>query len=92
MRFDDGFHRRANDRFAPEADLKAASRLLQTEDGGLSYRASAIFGPGEVLQFGDNFIDNDITDLRQFKAGDPPRSYWLTGSICRENTDEQFRG
>jgi hypothetical protein len=29
---------------------------------------------GEALQFGDNFINDRITDLRQFEAGDPPRS------------------
>jgi hypothetical protein len=29
---------------------------------------------GEALQFGDNFIDDRITDLRWFGAGDPPRS------------------
>jgi hypothetical protein len=29
---------------------------------------------GEALQFGDNFINDRITDLRQFEARDPPRS------------------
>jgi hypothetical protein len=29
---------------------------------------------GEAFQFGDNFINDRITDLRQFEAGDPPRS------------------
>jgi hypothetical protein len=28
---------------------------------------------GEALQFGDNFINDRITDLRQFEPGDPPR-------------------
>ncbi len=28
----------------------------------------------EAFQFGDNFINDRITDLRQFEAGDPPRS------------------
>jgi hypothetical protein len=27
----------------------------------------------EAFQFGDNFINDRITDLRQFEAGDPPR-------------------
>ena len=35
--------------FAPEADLKAAIRLLQTEDGGPSYWTSAIFGPDDSI-------------------------------------------
>jgi hypothetical protein len=30
---------------------------------------------GEALQFRDNFINDQITDLRQFEAGDPPRTY-----------------
>jgi hypothetical protein len=38
-----------NGRFAPEADSKAASRLFQTEDGGLSYWTSAIFGPDDSI-------------------------------------------
>jgi len=29
---------------------------------------------GEAFQLGDNFINDRITDLRQFEAGDPPRS------------------
>ena len=29
---------------------------------------------GEAFQFGNNFINDKITDLRQFDAGDPPRS------------------
>ena len=29
---------------------------------------------GEAFQFGDNFIKDRITDLRQFEADDPPRS------------------
>jgi hypothetical protein len=29
---------------------------------------------GKTLQFGDNFINDLITDLRRFEAGDPPRS------------------
>ena len=29
---------------------------------------------GEAFQFGENFIDDPITGLRQFEAGDPPRS------------------
>jgi hypothetical protein len=33
--------------FAP--DLKAAIRLLQTEDGGPSYWTSAIFGPDDSI-------------------------------------------
>jgi hypothetical protein len=32
------------------------------------------FARGVALQFGDNFINGRITDLRQFEAGDPPRS------------------
>jgi hypothetical protein len=28
---------------------------------------------GEALQFGENFINDRITDLRQFEAGNPPR-------------------
>jgi hypothetical protein len=47
---------------------------------------------GEAFRFGDNFINDQITDLRQFEAGDPPRSYQVTGSICRENTCDEFRG
>ena len=27
-----------------------------------------------AFQFGDNFINDRITNLRQFEAGDPPRS------------------
>jgi len=29
----------------------------------------------EAFQFGDNFIKDRITDLRQSEADDPPRSY-----------------
>ena len=29
---------------------------------------------GEAFQFGDHFINEGITDLRQFEAGDPPGS------------------
>jgi hypothetical protein len=36
-------------RFVPEADLKAATRMLQSEDRGLSYSTSAIFGPDESI-------------------------------------------
>jgi hypothetical protein len=28
----------------------------------------------EAFQFGDNFINDRITDLQQFEAGEPPRS------------------
>ena len=28
----------------------------------------------EAFQFGDNFINDRITDLRQFEAEEPPRS------------------
>jgi hypothetical protein len=28
----------------------------------------------EAFQFGDNFINDRITDLRQFEAGDPSRT------------------
>ena len=35
--------------FAPEAHLKAATRMLQTEDGGLSYWTSAISGPDDSI-------------------------------------------
>jgi hypothetical protein len=30
---------------------------------------------GEAFQFRDHFINDRITDLRQFEVGDPPRSY-----------------
>jgi hypothetical protein len=45
---------------------------------------------GEAFQFGDNFINDRIIDLRQFEACDPPRA--VTGSICRENTYDELRG
>jgi ABC-type glycerol-3-phosphate transport system substrate-binding protein len=32
------------------------------------------FPGGEAFQFGDNFINDRITDLRQFETGAPPRS------------------
>jgi hypothetical protein len=41
---------------------------------GISWKFGGPTLQGEVFQFGDNFINDDITDLRQFKAGDPPRS------------------
>jgi hypothetical protein len=30
---------------------------------------------GRRFNFGDDFINDRITDLRQLEAGDPPRSY-----------------
>ena len=47
---------------------------------------------GEAFQFGDNFINDRINDLRQFEAGDPPSIVSVTGSICRENTYDEFGG
>jgi hypothetical protein len=47
---------------------------------------------GEAFQFGDKFINDRITDLRQFEAGAPPPIMSVTGSICRENTYDEFRG
>jgi hypothetical protein len=41
---------------------------------GISWKFGGPTLQGEVFQFGDNFINDDITDLRQLKAGDPPRS------------------
>ena len=46
----------------------------------------------EAFQFGDNFINDRITDLRRFEAGDPPQIVSVTGSICRKNTYDEFRG
>ena len=47
---------------------------------------------GEAFQFGDNFINDRMTDLRQFEAGEATSIVSLTSSICRENTYDEFRG
>jgi hypothetical protein len=47
---------------------------------------------GEAFQFADNFIDDRITDSRRFEAGDRPQIVSATGSICRKNTYDEFRG
>src|SRR5258708_19961924 len=40
---------------------------------------------GEAFQFGDKFIKDRITDLRQFEAGDPPPSCPRQAAFHREN-------
>ena len=41
---------------------------------GISRRFEDPTLQGEAFQFGDKFINDLITDLRQFEAGDPPRT------------------
>jgi hypothetical protein len=57
------------------------------------YRGSSAAAtlPGEAFQFGENFINDRITDLRQFEGG-AASIVSLTGSIGRENTHDEFRG
>jgi hypothetical protein len=47
---------------------------------------------GETFQFGDNFVNDRITDSRRFDAGDPPQIVSVTSSICRKNAYDKFRG
>jgi hypothetical protein len=47
---------------------------------------------GEAFQFGDNFINDRITEPRRFEARDPPQIVSVTGSICRKNSYDEFRG
>ena len=46
---------------------------------------------GEAFQFGDNFINDRITGLRRFEAA-TASIVSVTGSICRKNTYDDFRG
>jgi hypothetical protein len=47
---------------------------------------------GKRFQFGDNFINDRITESRRFEAGDPPQIVSVTGSIYGKNTYDEFRG
>ena len=68
------------------------SFLHQIGIRGLSREFGGPTLQGEALQCGDNFINDQITDLRQFEAGGPVSIVSVTGSICRENTCGEFRG
>jgi hypothetical protein len=63
--------------FSATDSFAAIGRFLQRHRGSI-FLSRKFGGPtlqGEALQFGDNFINDQITDLRQFEAGDPPRTY-----------------
>jgi hypothetical protein len=45
---------------------------------------------GQAFRFGDKFINDRITDL--VRGGRPASIVPVTGSICRENTYDEFRG
>ena len=47
---------------------------------------------GEALQFGDNFINDRITDLRQFETGAPLLDRVSDRQHPQENTYDEFRG
>ena len=46
---------------------------------------------GEAFQFGDNFINDRITDYGSSRRA-TRLDVSVTGSICRENTYDEFRG